>query len=75
MPDDIPWMISSNDLLLVTAGDVQGFCGALPIRMHLTWGAGSVEVPIWLGEAVGFPDRPPDNCDPSDHEVLQVPPS
>ena len=73
VPDDIPWMVKSNDLLLLGAGDVQGFCGTLPVTLHLNWGAGTVEVPIWMGEAVGFPGRPPDNCDASDREVLRLP--
>lgn len=63
VPDNIPWMIRSNELLLLSAGDVHGFCGTLPVTIHVNWGAGSVEVPIWMGEPAGFPGRPPDNCD------------
>ena len=73
VPYDIPWMVSSNDLLLLTAGDVQGFCGTLPVTIHVNWGAGNVEVPIWMGEPPGFPGRPPDNCDATHREVLHVP--
>lgn len=72
VPDDIPWMVSSNDLLLLSAGDVQGFCGTLPVTIHVNWGAGSVEIPMWMGEAPGFPGRPPDNCDATHREVLRV---
>jgi hypothetical protein len=73
VPDDIPWMVRFNELLLLTPDHAAGFCGTLPVTIHVNWSAGSVEVPIWMGEAPGFPGRPPDNCDAAHREVLRVP--
>jgi hypothetical protein len=73
VPDSVPWMVKSNEMLLLSAGDVAGFCGALPIRIHVAWDAGFLEQPIWMGEAPGFPGRPPNNCDASHRTTMDVP--
>ena len=50
VPDHVRWVLTVNGGMILSAGEVGGHCGTLPVRIHAAWGALGASMPMW------FPD-------------------